>query len=311
MTMLKVSCTLPMHTDHVHTCIFTWPNRVTDDRSDISEPTTKGHAISPTLAFDKNAIAYEDNQVFYNAQKGAENHRETDKQQPSHVLEKKYVPTTTEKGGESILRPIDRLVAAKKSRKTTRKVVECARLFRSTDYHAKFLPEQKIYELVDPKAVSLELKRSRKGPLGTQTPEKFCKILAILYLLNLPTKIRLFVLSGVCDEHLPFEIPPGVKRSDGTTALRSVKDETASLVFFKRLGDAEDFVKNQWSVLAHVFHPPKDTQILHDILHDDEILPFCSLKPTVRQGVSGNVFQAYIHPGHHCWDWNKEKVCSE
>jgi hypothetical protein len=215
-------------------------------------------------------------------------------------------------GAEAVKQPhlglIDRLAASKKSRTLSGKVTEYSRRARSLDYHTKFLSEQKIRELVNPGAVSLELTRSRKGSLVTQEPGQYCKILTILYLIDLPTKIRLFVLGGISDAHLPLEVIDHKKDKDGAIPLRSVQDKSSSLVYFKNRGDAKDFVKHQWSVLAHVFLQSKESHVPHHILHDNEVLPFRGHVLMSRQGASGEVFRTWIDPDHHCWERYKTKV---
>lgn len=260
------------------------------------------------LVPNNDAINHTDGQVLHGVQGGPQEHQGTQTEPVSQAPDRQAGTFTANKSQQPHLGPIDRLVAAKKSRQISKKVVETARQSRSLDYHIKFLSEQKIRELVDSAAVSLELTRSRKGSLGTPCPERFRKILTILYLLGLPTKVRLFVLRDACDEDLPFEISAET-RNNGSTGLRSKKNPKAPLVYFKRRGDAEEFVQHQWSVMVHVFSPLGGSKIPHYTLQDCEVLPFTGQKPMNRQGASGEVFRTWIHPDHHFWEWNKAEVC--
>lgn len=281
---------------------FTWPNKVTNDIADLLKCTTSGHVSIPQSALSKDVPGSRHTQTHQNVQ-GSTKVVDVIKE-PLDILHEETEPVPA--GPQAPLGPIDRLVAAKKSRKIGKKVNESARSCRSAeDYHVKFLPEPKIRQLVDAHSVALELTRSRKGSFVAQEPSKFCKILTILYLIGLPTKIRLFVSKGINDAHLPFS---RAKITNDTIALKSTKDSDAPLISFPKRGDTEDFLKCQWSVQAYIFHAPQDDQIPHHTIDDAVILPFLRQKMTGRQGVSGKVVRTKIHPSHHFWDWNKEKV---
>jgi hypothetical protein len=308
LTTTKVSCPLTTPLYHVYACVVTWPNRVTDVNADVSDSLTNGHVPLPTSAFNNGPKPVKGSQVSQPTRISSEKHGEKDKQAAARGPAKKARPTTTNKAAHETLGPLDRLKAAKRSYEISKKVVGAARQCRSLDYHVKFLPEQRIPELVDSSSISLELTRSRKGSLMTYAPELFRKVQTILYLIDLPTKIRLFVSNNVCDADLPLELLPGTKESDKSITLRSIKHPEVQVTFRKRL-DAEDFVKHQWSVLAYIFHPRTNAKVPHHKLRDDEILPFQGQKLVGRQGSSGKVFETRIHPDHHFWDWNKERVC--
>jgi sRNA-binding protein len=308
LTTTKVSCPLTTPLYHVYACVVTWSNRVTDVNADVSGSLTNGHVPLSTSASDNEAKPVKGTQVSQPTQTSTEKHSERDKQVAARGPEKKARPTTTNKVAHETLGPLDRLKAVRKSYEVSKKVVGAARQCRSLDYHVKFLPEQKIPKLVDSSSISLELTRSRKGSLVTHAPELFVKVQTVLYLIDRPTKIRLFVSNNVCDADLPLEVLPETKESDKFITLRSIKHQENRVTFRKR-SDAEDFVKNQWSVLAYIFHPRTNAKVPHHRLRDDEILPFQGQKLVGRQGSSGKVFETRIHPDHHFWNWNKEKVC--
>lgn len=226
------------------------------------------------------------------------------------------------RNGQDIVRPtlgtLDRIIntkrsrraAADKSRKIRDRVVNCAHS-SLLDYHVKFLSDSEVCKVVDAEAVVHELTRSKKGPIVATTPTEYRKILAILYFLDLPTKVRLFVEQTVCDRDLPFKVIDDPQRSDNGVALKSIGNPSARLVPFKRRKDADKFAKQQWSVMAFHFRSVDGESTPHYELEDEEIMPFLWQSRTKTTGASGAVFKTGIFPDHHCWDWNITDVSWE
>ncbi|KAL1799028.1 hypothetical protein ACET3X_003065 [Alternaria dauci] len=79
----------------------------------------------------------------------------------------------------------------------------------------KFIPETQIREIVRDEVIQDELfkanksigkpSRMLKAPVVSQDYASYRKILAILFLMKRPSKIRRFVKAGLCDNHLPFK----------------------------------------------------------------------------------------------------------
>lgn len=203
------------------------------------------------------------------------------------------------------LGPLDRLRAANRSRQIRNRVTSALR--RSHEYHVRFLPDSEIRKLVDADAVSLELTRSQKTQVSTRTPDSYCKILAVLYLMDLSTKIRLFVTEGLSDKDLPFCTFKNPQQDDKEVGLHSIQDPYGPSVFFKKPENAEDFVRNQWSVLAFHFTRPEGEEAPHYLIRTEEILPFESHR-FVKKRDDAEIFCTKIFPEYHHWDWNKEEV---
>ncbi|KAH7068350.1 kinase-like domain-containing protein [Paraphoma chrysanthemicola] len=206
-------------------------------------------------------------------------------------------PTHVNNIPRPLLGPIDRIVALKNSHNTRRKVTGFARRFRPIDPHVTFLPDEKIAKLVTPKDVALELSRSRSNPLVTHAPEKFCKILAILYLLKSAKKLRQFVQRYVCDDDLPFDAIISTEPGRKCAVLRSRNRPDADVPF----EEADDFAQQQWSALAFVFKALKPPGVPHYKIPSERILPFQSHRRLDRRGASGQVYKTRIHPDYHCW----------
>jgi hypothetical protein len=184
---------------------------------------------------------------------------------------------------------------------------------RSYLRHA-FLTDSRIDELVTDDAVQFELSKAnrsmtkivriRKPPIVAEECASYRKILAILYLMKRPSKIRLFVKHGVCDSDLPLRegsCPIGPR---SFYELRSQK--SGSTVRFKKPVHAIEFLERQWSVLVPFFHGSDGTHIPHNDFGSDVILPFISQEETATEGGSGKVFKVEIHPDQH--SLRKEKV---
>ena len=169
-----------------------------------------------------------------------------------------------------------------------------------------FLPEVEIEKIVTSAVVQRELSNSnysKFGRIGKQrlsiddgTP--YVKILTVLYLMKQPSKIRLFIKSGVCDKHLPLERDPHSDRLDGSYSLISRYDSEAGLISFKRQDYAEEFLEHQWSVLVPIFIGADGAAIPHVDLDSETILPFLTYTEVPKRGGSSRVFETEIHPEH-------------
>lgn len=169
-----------------------------------------------------------------------------------------------------------------------------------------FLPEVEIEKIVTSAVVQQELSNSnysKFGRIGKQrlsiedgTP--YMKILTVLYLMKHPSKIRLFIKSGVCDKHLPLEKDPHSDRPDGSYSLISRHDPKAGPISFKRQDYADDFLEHQWSVLVPIFIGADGAAIPHADLDSETILPFLIYTEVPKRGGSSRVFETEIHPEH-------------
>ena len=172
-----------------------------------------------------------------------------------------------------------------------------------------FIPEPEIKRIVSRKAVEQNLSKSNysrlgrmgKEPISIKDDAPYVKILTVLYLMKQPTKIRLFVKSGVCDRDLPLD---RIQRPDGSYALRSRYNSQACVVSFKRRDYTEDFLDHQWSVLAPTFMRTDDV-VPHVHLEPEVILPFLSCIEVSKQGGSSRVFKTVIQSDHDLLDKTK------
>jgi len=172
----------------------------------------------------------------------------------------------------------------------------------------RFIPESRIRDIVHEKVVQTNLFKSHstmgKPSRTLQTMVipgdymSYRKILAILYLMKRPSKIRLFVQSGLCDEHLPLKKIQGPKDVDRATTMTSRRMQKSPSIRFKRLDDADEFLDRQWWVLAPIFDRPSEG-VSHKDLECEAVLPFLSETMIAKEGGSSQVFKAKIHPDHH------------
>jgi hypothetical protein len=125
----------------------------------------------------------------------------------------------------------------------------------------------------------------------------FQQIFAILLLMGRPKRIWDFVKEEVSDVDLPF-----VKvRNKGIFGLQR-RDKPHSLVrCLKKQSDITEFATRQWCVLAPFFGESDGETISHHILAKGQILPFVHWQNLYRQGGSGQVYKATIHPDHHAF----------
>ncbi|CAN9267879.1 unnamed protein product [Alternaria alternata] len=172
----------------------------------------------------------------------------------------------------------------------------------------KFIPESQIRDIVRDEVIQAELSKSNKSigkpsrmlkaPVVSNNYESYRRILAILYLMKRPSKIRLFVKAGLCDDQLPFKKAQHLGRFDRSATLTSRNTPGSPNIKFTRPEDADEFLNRQWSVLAPVFFG-SDGIVPHDDFECESILPFLPETTIAKEGGSSKVFKAKIHPDHH------------
>ncbi|EUC34846.1 hypothetical protein COCCADRAFT_35545 [Bipolaris zeicola 26-R-13] len=176
-----------------------------------------------------------------------------------------------------------------------------------THRQLKFIPRSHVKKIVTAEAVQIELDRSNyptfrrihRDPVTTDDYSAYRKILAILYLIKKPSKIRMFVQYGVCDKDLPLVKCNSSNNPYYSPELRSRNNHLAQPIIFRRRDYADDFLEKQWTVLAPVFAKSEEDRNAHIVLESDEILPFISQSEVTRQGGFGDVYKTEIHPDHH------------
>jgi hypothetical protein len=131
----------------------------------------------------------------------------------------------------------------------------------------------------------------------------FQQVLAILLLMGRPKKIWYFVKERVSDADLPL-----VRMDRDKISELQRRDESQTTVrCLKRHRDVRDFATRQWCVLAPFFGDSDKETISHHVIQKGQILPFVHWEHVCRQGGSGQVHKAEIHPDHHAFD--KNEVC--
>ncbi|KAM7185614.1 kinase-like domain containing protein [Rhypophila sp. PSN 637] len=145
--------------------------------------------------------------------------------------------------------------------------------------------------------------------------KSYRKILAILVLIERPTRIRQFIDEGVSDEDLPLELV----EMPCNSALRHMGHKTWDLQRRSKTGKSggspspppplrcftvrgkrwrnstlRKFEENQWIMTAPFF-----AQDERKLLLPQAVLPFTSWEPIGHQGSFGRMFKAEIHPDHH------------
>ncbi|KAK4104406.1 kinase-like protein [Parathielavia hyrcaniae] len=135
--------------------------------------------------------------------------------------------------------------------------------------------------------------------------KRFQKIMAILLLIERPSRIRKFVKEGVCDADLPLVWSEATANTKPFKRweLRRRKDPDTHLHCFDtwRQVTLRKFEERQWAVLAPFFardlRNPK--KVPHYLIRDHQvIMPFLSWK-RLGQGGFSSVYKAEIHPDHH------------
>jgi hypothetical protein len=193
-------------------------------------------------------------------------------------------------------------------------------------YQLRFIPERQIWNIVRDDVIQAELHRSNrpvgkpwrilKAPIVTEAYGSYKRVMTILFLMKRPSKIRLFVKSGLRDDHLPFKKTqlPGV--ANRSVALTSRNVPRAPSMEFAKPEDADEFLDRQWLVLAPMFSQ-SDGIIRHYDFEQETILPFLPETTIAKKGGSSKVIKAKIHPDHHnlsqakvsidyTWQWCKE-----
>lgn len=164
--------------------------------------------------------------------------------------------------------------------------------------HRHFLPHSELRK-IGGHEVRRALSMSRKAAISVETPELYRKLLVVLCLIKLPTKVRMFIQSRICDADLPLCVAevPGKRRD--TRVLQSKNGSGTNTVRFKWKSDAEDFYRRQWVVLAPTFITSEDNPVPHHTLQSKEVLPFYSSHQNGRGGSYGEVSYVEICADHH------------
>jgi hypothetical protein len=160
----------------------------------------------------------------------------------------------------------------------------------------KFLPRDKLEEIVTPQNVRLELER--EGLVNEKVDQLVHavftapgrrKLFAILAMIEQTKEIELLVGLELWDKSLPFQ-------------LQSTKNDNADQLIPWSPFIMECFESRQWAVLPPVFYFEKGKMGQHYVFQDATILPFCEFSTrsahTVIQGGFGSVTQVEIHPAH-------------
>ena len=195
------------------------------------------------------------------------------------------------------------------SRLLREKIVKYARNHRSPlDPLVQLLPDPIVEELVKIETVRMELSRSKKPELRVLGLQNYRKGLAVLYLMKLPTKIRLLVEHEVQDRDLPLELVAGIEGGKSCLFLKSRVSPKAAKFRFKKDVDNQEFERLQWSVLVFAFPGQQTRGVPHyEILHQ-EILPFRRQKSVDRRGAYGQVYETEVYSEHHDWPGNPRIV---
>jgi hypothetical protein len=176
---------------------------------------------------------------------------------------------------------------------------------RSLHWHREWVPESELAK-ISVTEIKVALCQSRKKPIDVQRPEAYRRILAVLYFMKQPTKLRRFMESGVSDLHLPLR----VAENSGGKALvcaSPIEEDIKSsatiaeqrIVRLKKREDAEEFCDRQWTVLAPVFTRSEAEPIPHRCMIEKMVLPFKSAVRSDRRGSFGEVSHVEIHPDHY------------
>ncbi|SPQ24629.1 87674b28-6914-427c-8240-07f8f05b0d98 [Thermothielavioides terrestris] len=139
-------------------------------------------------------------------------------------------------------------------------------------------------------------------PRHMRSDQRFQKIMAILLLIERPSRIRSFVEEGVCDADLPLVKVLTKRIPFKRWELRRRKDRETHLRCFEKWRQVtlEKFEEHQWAVLAPFFARDLTAprKVPHYYLPDQVILP-CLVWERQGEGGFGQVYKAEIHPDHH------------
>ncbi|KAK4184881.1 hypothetical protein QBC35DRAFT_37967 [Podospora australis] len=151
----------------------------------------------------------------------------------------------------------------------------------------------------------------------------FTKIMAILLLMEHPSRIKYFFEEGVSDADLPFEIvypnaesskrrdprredpkrKNSMRKAPGHFELRRQNDPKTRLRCFRTWTkqQMEKFVYYQWAVLAPFFSrdPDKPRTIPHYVIPRHVIIPFQEWELITCSTGFGDVYRVKIHEDHH------------
>lgn len=206
-----------------------------------------------------------------------------------------------------------------------------AMIDRGNDERSRFLPSDKLDELICPDTVRRELllKTDLRGIRLSQTVHNICgiglvhnhqrnrlveapkvsfrrRIFAILVMLDQVDRISQFIAEGLWDTDLPLELRSPLKSGSMTRPRLAVRRSAESQL--KCLDNwpavlAESFAHYQWRVLAPFFGIGKqpENKIKHYQLDPCVVLPFYEddSQKDVLYGGFGEVWKVKIHPAHH------------
>lgn len=190
------------------------------------------------------------------------------------------------------------------ARKMCRRVNSAA-IKTASDVYVKFVPRTRFEVVLGGETAIRDFFKTLKQPITPAIQHRLQAILVVLCLMGRPTKIKLFVESGVFDTDLPLVECPCLTGANGAKILQSRRTTSGPYVHFKKPADAEDFLRKQWSVLAWEF-PNFDGIVHHTDLEDGMILPYLTQKHVSRPGGFGDVYRVEIHPDHY-----SSKVCHQ
>lgn len=92
--------------------------------------------------------------------------------------------------------------------------VNAAAVKTTSDVHIKFVPHTRFEVALGGNAAIQDLFKTLKQPVPPDEQQKPQGIFIVLCLMDRPTKIRLFIKSGICDADLPLvecPYPTGAK----------------------------------------------------------------------------------------------------
>jgi len=180
----------------------------------------------------------------------------------------------------------------------------------STNY---FIPQDTFKHLLKRHAVLDELEHSlsddylamgeKRNEIVDFVMERARKLFAILTLIGKCKSILDFMLEGISDTDLPFQLS-NIKTSENL--LASHNSARIYRLFTKWSNwDLQELSRFQWSLLAPVLelgHSPK-----HYDLQSNSILPFVKYDEGNRKtGGYGSVWRVKIHPEHQIWNGDLE-----
>ncbi len=165
-----------------------------------------------------------------------------------------------------------------------------------------FLPVSILQELINEGTVYEYIQSTTHFPpikarkYAQTTCSKAKSLFAILVDLKRGAKICSFLDEGISDEDLPFRKLPHDNIHLGTSSGRCIK----ALEGWSG-SELEEFVDEQWRVMAPTFEEPE-----HYELGDDTLLPFMKFEQSTETEITSSnsagysdVYKVRIHPAHH------------